>query len=92
LVHIYSGAKPEQLWSWYTAELTLYARLGLQALCILAISVNLTTLYLLNWLVYGKVWKCSQSLGIIEQAVQEMDSIESKLMEETTTSKWFEGL
>jgi len=54
--------------------------------------VNLTTLYLLNWLVYGKVWKCSQSLGIIEQAVQEMDNIESKLMEETTTSKWFEGL
>jgi len=89
---IYSGVKPEQLPSWYTVELTLCAPLGLQAQCIVAISMNLTKLYLPNWLVCGKVWKCSKSLGIIEQAVQEMDNIESKLMEETTTSVWFEGL
>jgi len=54
--------------------------------------MNLTTLYFLDWLVCGKVSKCAQSLGIIEQAVQEMDNNESKLMEETTTSIWFEGL
>jgi hypothetical protein len=46
-IYTFTGAKPEQLQSWYAVELTLYASLGLQAQCIVAIYMNLTTLYYL---------------------------------------------